>query len=303
MLTLRQIEVARAVMITGSIAGAARLLNVSAPGISRLMKYTENAIGIRLFDRQGGRLVPSQQARAVFEQINAVFDKVEDLRYVVDHAQSGSGQELRIGSVPSICHVMVPRAIERLRAKHPQLLIDINILKLEEAIDYLLLGKGEVVAMSYRLDHPGLTFEPLATGNLLCIVPEAHPLAARETIAAEEIVRYPLIGIDPNDPYGRIMADIFRERHLSYETTIRARFGTTVCALVRAGLGVAVIDQFTIAQGAFPGIRVLRIAEAPSFRTWIAAKAGATPSLFASSFVRMLREEMTREAAVSTPRP
>ncbi len=41
MMTLRQIEVIRAVMVTGTIGGAAKLLNVSAPGISRLVKYTE----------------------------------------------------------------------------------------------------------------------------------------------------------------------------------------------------------------------------------------------------------------------
>ncbi|WP_163047451.1 LysR family transcriptional regulator, partial [Acinetobacter nosocomialis] len=41
MLTLRQIEVLRALMITGTVAGAAKLLNVSAPGISRSMKHIE----------------------------------------------------------------------------------------------------------------------------------------------------------------------------------------------------------------------------------------------------------------------
>ena len=55
MLTLRQIEVIRAIMVTGSIAGAARLLKVSAPGISRLMKYSEDSLGVRLFDRRAGR--------------------------------------------------------------------------------------------------------------------------------------------------------------------------------------------------------------------------------------------------------
>ncbi|AWB23666.1 LysR family transcriptional regulator [Methylobacterium currus] len=301
MLTLRQIEVARAVMVTGTIAGAARLLNVSAPGISRLMKYTEASLGIRLFDRRAGRLVPSEQARHVFEQINAVFDKVEDLRFVLERTQGGGGQELLIGSVPSISHVMVPRAIERVRAAYPHLVIDINILKLEEAIDYLLLGKGEVVAMSYRLDHPALTFEPLARGGLFCIVPLDHPLAARTSISADEIVRHPLIGIDPNDPYGRIMSDIFRARGLSYRITIRARFGSTVCSLVRAGLGIAVIDQFTIADDAFPGIRVLPIEEGPVFETWIAMKAGTALSMFAASFVRFLRQEMARPGQVALP--
>ena len=45
MMTLRQVEVIRAVMVTGTIGGAARLLNVSAPGISRLVKYTEKSLG------------------------------------------------------------------------------------------------------------------------------------------------------------------------------------------------------------------------------------------------------------------
>ena len=58
-LTLRQIEVIRAIMVTGTIAGAADLLNVSAPGISRLMKYTESALGLRLFHRHGGRFLPT----------------------------------------------------------------------------------------------------------------------------------------------------------------------------------------------------------------------------------------------------
>src|SRR5436190_8354439 len=52
MMTLRQIEVIRAVMVTGTIGGAAKLLNVSAPGISRLVKYTEKSLGIRFFQRQ-----------------------------------------------------------------------------------------------------------------------------------------------------------------------------------------------------------------------------------------------------------
>src|SRR5713101_4749486 len=167
MLTLRQIEVVRAVMVTGSLARAARLLNVSAPGISRLMKYTEQSLGVRLFDRRGGRLVPSERGRDIFDQINVVFSKIEDLRFVIDNVKTGVAQELRIGAAPSISQVMVPLAIERLRARFPQLVIDVNMLKIEEAVDYLLLGKGEVVAMSSRFDHPGLNCEPLANGRFV----------------------------------------------------------------------------------------------------------------------------------------
>ncbi|WP_245298808.1 LysR family transcriptional regulator [Pseudotabrizicola sediminis] len=71
-LTLRQMEVVRAVMIAGSIQGAANLLHVSAPRISRLSKYTEDGLGFRLFDRRAGVFVPAPEAHAIFAMLNQV---------------------------------------------------------------------------------------------------------------------------------------------------------------------------------------------------------------------------------------
>ena len=292
MLTLRQIEVIRAIIVTGTIGGAARLLNVSSPGISRVMKHTESALGLRLFIRRQGRYIPTPEAKDIFSQINAVYDKVEDLHFVIRRLESGAISELKIGSVPSIANVMVPRAIKRVRDKYPKLLIDVDILKIEEAIDYLLLGKGEVVTISYKLDHPLLTFEPLAMGKLFCIVPENHELAQKKRVSAAEISKYPLIGIDPEDPYGRIMAGIFAKRSLSYDVTIRARFGTTVFALVKHGLGIAVLDQFTVAETPLSGVCRIPIAEPTEFQTYFAYRKDATLSSFCEHFIAALRDEM-----------
>lgn len=297
MLTLRQIEVIRAIMVTGTVGGAARLLNVSSPGISRVMKHAESVLALKLFSRKGGRYLPTREARDLFAQINGVYDKIEDLQYVIERMKRGRDTELRIGSVPSISTVVVPRAIADVRRKYPGLYIDIDVLKLEDAIDYLLLGKGEAVAMSYQLEHPMLTFEPLARGRLKCVVPAVHPLAARKSVSAREIVQYPLIGIDPNDPYGRIMASIFTRLSLSYDVTIKARFGSTVCALVTNGLGVAVIDEFTLAGGNWPQIRILDIEEPTPFETFVALRKDATLSSYAEHFVASLRRHMEQVAA------
>jgi DNA-binding transcriptional LysR family regulator len=298
-LTLRQIEVLRAVMVTGSITGAAKLLRVSAPGISRLMKYTERSLGLRIFDRRQGRYVPSPYAKDVFEQVNTIYSRVDDLKAMLDRMKSGKGFELRIGSVPSIANVMVPRAVQLTRQRYPDIRADLNILKIEEAIDYIMLNKGELVAMSYALEHPAIEFVPLAEGKLYCIVPDAHPLAVRDSISSAEMVRHPLIGIDPNDPYGNIMANIFRKHALDYDIVISARFGTTVCSLVAAGLGIAVIDQYTVADGAIRGIKTLEIEEPTWFQTYIAKRRDAELSTYAESFVHFLRKEME---AVNTGR-
>ncbi len=154
--------------------------------------------------------------------------------------------------------------------------------------------------MSSRLDHSGLDFLPLASGELFCIVPAGHELAGRKQVSAAEMIRHPLIGIDPNDPYGRIMAGIFARNKLDFDITIRARFGTTVCALVKAGLGIAVIDQFTVAHGGYPGVELLRIAESTKFDTYVAVKRGAPLSLHIAHFIECLRSEMR---AVGPGRP
>jgi DNA-binding transcriptional LysR family regulator len=99
MMTLRQVEVVRAVMVTGTIGGAAKLLNVSAPGISRLVKYTEKSLGIRFFQRQNGRYFPTPEAQTIFEQINGVYKKVDDLTEIISKIGRGALSELRIGSV------------------------------------------------------------------------------------------------------------------------------------------------------------------------------------------------------------
>jgi len=292
MLTLRQIEIIRAIMVTGTVAGAARLLNVSSPGISRVMKHAEALIGVKLFNRRGGRYSPTAQAKAIFNQINSVYDKAEDLQFVISRIKRDANSELKIGSVPSIANVMVPRAVGDLRKSLPNLLIEVDILKVEDAADYLLLGKGELVASSSKLDHSVLACEPLARGRLKCIVPEAHPLTRQSRVTADEIVRYPLIGVDPNDPYGRIMAGVFASNALPYEVTIQARFGSTVCALVSLGLGIAIVDEFTLAAEQWPRLRALDIVEPTTFQTYVVHRKDVALSTYATRFINALRGEM-----------
>lgn len=303
MLTLRQIEVIRAVMLTGTIAGAARLLNVAAPGLSRLMKHTEDSLGANLFSRRGGRFVPSPEARPIFAQINELHRNLENLQFAIETLERGGGAEFKFGATPSIASAMAPLAVARLRKHYPDLLIDFDILKLEDTIDFLLLGRGELAAISSRLEHPAITFEPLAQGRLFCIVAEKHPLASRTRMSAAEIVAYPLIGIEPRDPYGRIVTNIFARARLEYQAPIKARFGATVCALVRQSLGIGVIDGFTLAEENSLGLRVIAIEEDTTFQTYVAFRNDTTLSSAAEFFVAVLRAQMKRtHAAMATHR-
>jgi DNA-binding transcriptional LysR family regulator len=296
MLTLRQIEVIRAIMLAGTVKGAAEILGVSAPGISRVMKHTEGQLGLRLFSRRHGRFSPTTEAHGIFAQINEVFAKVENLQFSIDALKRGSGGVFSFASAPSISQHILPRAVKRLREHFPELRMNINILKIEETIDYLLLKKGELVAMSYKIDHPGLISHLLAAGRMVAVVPLGHPLAASAGISLADLVAFPLIGIDPNDPYGKILATPFIENGLPFELSIQARFGQTVVALVAANLGVAVLDEFSMAARETPGVVVRPIVEPTSFKTYGMVNAESSRSIFADELIENLKLEMRAAA-------
>lgn len=298
MLTLRQIEVIRAIMVAGTVNGAAQLLNVSAPGVSRVMKHAESVLGVRLFSRRHGRFIPTAEAKGIVDQVNDIYRKVENLQHSIESLQRGTASVFSLASVPSIAQFVMPRAIKRLSQKYPDLVMNIDILKIEEAIDYLLYRRGEIVAMSYRLDHPGMIFHPLAKGELVAIVAEEHPLAERSEVSVRDLARYPLIGIDAHDPYGNIIARTFTDNGQPFDLSIKARFAHTVVSLVRQNLGIAVVDEFSVAAPTVQGVVRLPLVEPTEFEAYAAVNADVPESLFASETIRVLREEM--EASVNS---
>lgn len=296
-MTLRQVEVVRAVMIAGSIQGAANLLSVSAPGISRLVKHTEESLGIRLFERRAGVFVPAPEAHAIFEMINQVYRQVENLNAAVSSVQKGGEYVLSFASAPSIAQFIAARAIRSIRARFPDLMIDLNILKIEETPDYLLLERGEVVFMSSPVENSALESRPLVRGRVVAIVPEGHPLAAEARISVHDLMRYPFVGVDPDDPYGATLARPFRDAGLEPRHTMRGRFAQTTVSLVRHGLGVAVIDEFSVAEVYMPGLIRRPLKEEASITAFVVQKRGRQLSSFAEYTIDRFRHELAAAAA------
>jgi DNA-binding transcriptional LysR family regulator len=296
-LTLRQMEVVRAVMIAGSILGAAKLLHVSAPGISRLIKHTEDGLGFRLFERRGGVFVPAPEAHAIFEMLNQVYRQVENLNAAVSSVQKGQDFALSFASAPSIAQFIAARAIRTIRARFPDLMIDLNILKIEETLDYLLLERGEVVFMSSLVENSAVESTPLVTGRIVAILPEGHELSGQDSVSVHDLMRYPFVGVDPNDPYGNLLARPFREAGLEPRHSMRGRFAQTTVSLVRHGLGVAVIDEFSVAEVYMPGLVQRPLAEPAEITAYVVQKRGRQLSSFAEFTIERFRYEM--KAAVA----
>lgn len=292
-LTLRQMEVVRAVMIAGSIQGAANFLNVSAPGISRLIKHTEDGLGFRLFERRSGVFVPAPEAHAIFAMLNQVYHQVENLNAAVSSVQKGQDFALSFASAPSIAQFIAARAIRSLRARFPDMMIDLDIIKIEETLDYLLLERGEVVFMSSPVENSAVESTALVKGRIVAILPEGHELAQQRTVSVHDLMRFPFIGVDPGDPYGDTLARPFREAGLTPHHTVRGRFAQTMVSLVRHGLGVAAIDEFSVAEVYMPGLVRRPLTEKAEITAYVVQKRGRQLSSFAEFTIERFRQELT----------
>ena len=299
-MTLRQVEVIRALMMTGTITGAAAFLGVSAPGVSRLIRHAEDSLGLRLFERQAGRFVPSVEASAIFDQIGRIHQDVENLSGAIASVRRGKDAALACASAPSIAQFIAARAVRGIRTRFPELFIDLNILKIEETVDYLLLERGEFVVMSSPVEGAGVESEELADGALVAIVPETHPLAERRSLSVHDLAAEPLIGVDPDDPYGRQLFRPFADAGIEPRFALRGRFAQTVVSMVRHGLGVAVIDEFSVAEIYMPGVQRITLQEKASLRVFACRKAGRNLSSYADYAIDRFRREL-RGAIVSRP--
>src|SRR5690606_38915260 len=78
-LNIRQIEAFRAVMLSGSVVGAAKLLNVTQPGVSRTIGHLELHLGYELFERRGRRIFPTPEAEALYREVERLYVGVEQI--------------------------------------------------------------------------------------------------------------------------------------------------------------------------------------------------------------------------------
>lgn len=291
-LTLRQIEVIRAVQISGTITGAAKLLHVSAPGISRLIKHTESSVGINLFDRVGKSFVPNANAKRIFDEINEIYTKVETLNETVDRARHGAGNTMAMAATPSIAQIIAPRVTAQFCQKFPAMDVDLEILKMEEWVDYLLLEKGDFVICSHELKHDALTAIPVVQSEQVVIIPGSHAFSGRDQLSVKELVHEPLIGVDSSDPYGEIISRPFIKNGLEYELYIRTRFAHNILTLVEKGLGLAVIDEFSVAGDDFPSVTRCRLVESMPCTVFILMKKDKRLTQQAKYAIECFRKEL-----------
>jgi len=254
MINFRQIEVFRAIMITRSLSGAAKLLHVTQPGLSRTLKHMEMQLNLRLFERKKGRLYPTLEAEEIFGDVQTIYKEIEDLEWTIKKLSSGADSKLRIAASPSIGRLIVPTVLKHLKDEMPNLKIKFDILSIDQTSDYIVLKKGDCAVTLFNIDHPAIEVTPLCECNLVCIMPKDYELAKLPFITANDLLEQNFISFDSTSPHGKVIEKFFEDAGIKKEIDLQVRFAETACALVEQGLGVALLDEFTVNGGKYTDI-------------------------------------------------
>lgn len=288
-LNLRQIEVFRAVMTAGSISGAAKLLFVSQPAISRLLSHTEQRLGFGLFERVKGRLYPTPEARQLFKEVEVVYDgvrRVEELANELSEKRSGI---LHLVSSPSIGHMLIPMAITAFHQTHPEVKVTFQPLTVVPLTQMLLERRADLGAVILPSQHPNLSSEPIGQGSLVVIFPYSHPLASRAMLTIEDLLPYPLVSYRSETPFGTLVEQMFQEAGHSRRVAIEVSSPHNACTLVKAGGGIAIVDEFS-AHSAAGDFVVRPIAHTKTLSINLVQSRFEPLSQLAQDFAKILRD-------------
>ncbi|WP_251978342.1 LysR substrate-binding domain-containing protein [Salinicola avicenniae] len=243
-LNLRQIEVFRAVMTTGSISGASRVLMISQPAVSRMLSHTEQRIGFPLFERVKGRLYPSPEARRLFRDVENVYRDVQRVNTTLHDLTQRRHGVVRIAASSSLGHQLVPWAITSFRAQH-DVRVSLDCQRHVQLRDQLLDRQADLGISLFPVNHPNLEVHPLHQARMVCVCPVDHPLADRGTVTLAELRQFDLIGYGAETPFGQHIRSAFESAGEPWRPATEVDSPHYACALADAGGGIALIDEFT----------------------------------------------------------
>ena len=103
----------------GGFTRASQTLGIRQPAISRMVGQLEQAVGFRLFERQGRNVQLTQRGHQVFERARKIFGEVEALELSLGQISGEVAGDLKFAAAEPLASFLVPRALRDVRAKHP----------------------------------------------------------------------------------------------------------------------------------------------------------------------------------------
>jgi DNA-binding transcriptional LysR family regulator len=303
MINLRELEVFRAVMSSGTTVGAARALNLSQPSVWRLLKELEARIMVPLFRREGRRLIPTHDAHLLLEEVERAFESLEVLSDYTGRLSRVVTRPIRLVVSPGLAYRLVPRAIGLFEKDFPKIPIIIEMRTTEAAAEFVANAHADLAVSLLPANHPGIRVIPLIDVAIVAAMVSSHSLAGSQALAPKNLAGHPLILISRRYPARILIDEAFEQAGVAMQVRIESGTSAAACGSAQAGLGVALVNALMANE--FGSASLATVPFRPVIRTAFGMLLSrfATPPRATLALVDCLREVALEQAGVSAIAP
>lgn len=243
-MNLRHWEIVRAVISTGSVTGASRLLGISQPSVSQALRHAEDQLGFKLFSRVNGKMQATFETSLLAPEIEHVFDRVGAVGQIVRELREGKAGHINIATIPALATALLPASIARFRKAQPSVRVRVQVLSTNEVLRLVANHLVDVGLIHTPSDDRNVQAEEILRTEIVCAMAASHPLAAKKEITPDLLRGHTVIAA--RHSLDTAITNAFRAAGETPDLAIEINHSLTACALASQGAGIALVDPFAL---------------------------------------------------------
>jgi DNA-binding transcriptional LysR family regulator len=243
-LNQHQLEVFNAIVSSGSITAAARLLHISQPAVSRSLSNLEREIGFALFKRDKKRVAITPEGTSFYEEVRRSYLGLDRLAQAAKEIRELRRAHLRIASLPALSYGMVPSAIKIFLDRNPSMKITFEAHMSSHVVESVANQRVDIGIAQVASEYPGLRIHSSFRADCVCVMPIGHPYCDKEVIRIADLQTQPFVALPPHTMAGS-QFDIFTIDGQPIVPRMETLGTSAACAMVAEGIGLAIVDPFS----------------------------------------------------------
>lgn len=255
-ISLRHVEVFHAVMTSSSATQAAVLLRTSQPTISRELKQFERLLGFKLFEREGRRLLATQQAVMLHAEVKRSFSGLEQLARAAQLIKENVTAHVQIACLPLFAQTLMPKICSRFLDQERSARVTFNSMDQSMLLKELLNLRYEFGLIENGVAIGGMSIQEIPMGDEVCVLPEGHPLCNRQVVEPKDFEDECFVSLASDDLYRQRYDRVFNQAAVVRRLRIETTTAEAVCALVKNRIGVSLVNPITARAYRGQGIEV-----------------------------------------------
>jgi len=266
--TLRQLEYLVAIADLGSFHRAARACGVSQPGLSAQIRQLETLLDLRVLERDRRRVLLTAAGDALVRRARAVLAEARGLVETATALQRPLCGALRLGVIPTVAPYLLPRALPRVRHRHPELRLRLREAQTADLVAALARGELDVLLLALEAPLGDLETHALFRDPFHVAVPVNHPLARRRRVREQDLAGEPVLLLDDGHCLRAQALAVCRDAGAEEQSDFRATSLGTLIEMVCGGAGVTLLPGLALAsETRRPGLAVVPFAKPAPHRT------------------------------------